>query len=332
MCVVLLAAVAAAQQSSQETQQTAPQPNQSPAAVAPVASTPAPANSGLTDNAPPATDANGSQDALRLGPGDLVDVAVFGAPDLAQEFRISSTGDASLALIGRVKLAGLTIEDAQSAVEKALADGGFVNDPHVTISVKEFATQGISVMGEVNKPGIYPLIGPRRLFDVISAAGGLTQTAGQTVTITRRDRPFAPITVSFAQDPAKSFESNIDIYPGDTVAVSRAGVVYVVGDVGQPGGFVINTGQTITVLQAVALAKGANRTAASGKAKIIRRTESGPVELPIPLDKILSSQSKDIALQADDIVFVPNSAARSAARKGLEAIVQTAVGVAIYRP
>lgn len=308
-CVVLFSSIVLAQQNS------APQV---PAAQA------NPATTGTSTN-------DYSEHALRLGSGDLIGISVFGTPELAQEFRISSTGEASLALIGSVKLAGLTVEDAQRLIEKKLADGGFLNEPHVTVSVKEFATQGISVLGEVNKPGIYPLPGPRRVFDVISVAGGLTQTAGQTITIVRRDRPSEPITVTFSQDPSKSFDSNIDVFPGDTVAVSKAGVVYVVGDVGQPGGFVINTGQTITVLQAVALAKGANRTASNGKAKIIRRTPNGPVELPIPLDKILASQAKDVALQADDVVFVPNSATKSAARRSAEAILQTATGIAIYR-
>jgi polysaccharide export outer membrane protein len=292
----------------------------------PASVTPAPAA------APPAETANTEAPKLRLGSGDLLDIAVFGVPELSQQARISDSGEIAFPLIGVVHLAGLTPEDARKLVETRLRDDGMLNDPHVSLFVKEYATQGISILGEVAHPGIYPLLGSRRLYDVISVAGGLTLAAGRLVTITHRDRPGEPVTVSFDSDPAKSSSyNNVEVFPGDTIVVSKAGLVYVVGDVVQPGGYIMGNNERMTVLEALAFAKGANRNAALGSAKIIRRTPDGPHEIPIPLNKILSAKASDMPLQAEDIVFVPSSAAKSAVRKTIDSIVQVATGVAIYR-
>jgi polysaccharide export outer membrane protein len=123
----------------------------------------------------------------------------------------------------------------------------------------------------------------------------------------------------------------VDILPGDTIVVAKAGVVYVVGAVGKPGGFTMDRNEKLTVLQALALAEGSRPDAALNKSKLIRKTEAGSEEIPIPLGKILASAVPDQKLQPDDILFVPNSAAKGAARRSLEAIVQTATGVIIYR-
>ncbi len=270
--------------------------------------------------------------ALRLGPGDLLNISVYGVPDLTQDVRISSGGEISLALIGTVHVGDLTPDQARDLIETRLRDGGFIRNPYVSVLVKEFATQGISVMGEVTKPGIYPLLGSRRLYDAISAAGGLTPKAGQIVTIARRNDPQHPTTINFGGDPAVSAGSNVPVYAGDTIVMSKAGLVYVVGDVEMPGGFVMDNNEKISVLQAVALARGAKHTAAMDRAKIIRKRPDGTLqEIPIPLDKILAAKSPDVPLVNDDIVFVPGSAAKSAARKTLDSIVQVATGVAIYR-
>jgi len=113
--------------------------------------------------------------------------------------------------------------------------------------------------------------------------------------------------------------------------VAKAGVVYVVGAVAKPGGFTMDANDGLTLLQAIALAEGTKSDAAMDKSRLIRKTPNGPTEIPVPLRKILSSKTPDIKLQSDDIVFVPSSAVKSAARRSLEAIVQTATGVAIYR-
>lgn len=303
----------------------------------PVMSTPAvpaPAGNSLSANSPGSAGsltAVGSPADLHIGAGDLLEIAVFGAPDFDKQVRVSSSGEVTLPLIGPVKLGGVTTAEAEKLVEKKLVDGGFFNDPHVSVFEKEYQTQGVSVLGEVQKPGIYPMLGSHKLFDVISAAGGLTPKAGNQVTVTHRDRGQASQNLTLAGNGSDSTQNNPDILPGDTVVIQKAGVVYVVGDVHMPGGFVMDKPQ-LTVLQALAMAQGANPTAKLDNAKLIRRTGNDRQEIPIELKKILSSKSPDINLQADDILFVPNSAAKSVMRRGLEAIVQAATGVAIYRP
>jgi polysaccharide export outer membrane protein len=235
-----------------------------------------------------------------------------------------------LPLIGAVKVDGLTSDEAEKVIEKKLLEGGFLKDPHVTVFVKEYVTQGISVMGEVQHPGIYPLMGARRLFDALSAAGGTTTRAGKIVTITHREKPTQPQSVSVSSDAEKSPASNVEIFPGDTVVVSRAGVVYVVGEVVRPSGFIMDNNENLTVLQAIALAQGVGRTAALNNAKLIRKKDGQREEIAIPLRLILEGKSPDLALQGDDIVFVPNSAAKGAARRTMDAVIQMATGMAVY--
>jgi polysaccharide biosynthesis/export protein len=285
------------------------------------------ASSAPSPNQPAAPSSGGSEPDLVIGVGDLLDISVYGAPDSARTVRVGKTGDVLLPMIGRVKLAGLTVESAERQIEKQLAAGGYYNQPQVTIFEKEPAAQGISVLGEVQRPGIYPLFGTPKLFDVISAAGGTTPRAGRKVTISRRSGESEAI--NFTQDSSDP-KANPKVQPGDTVVVSKAGVVYVVGDVRLPSGIVMDK-PGLTVAQAIAMAQGTNPTASLGRAKLVRRSANGPTEVPIPLEKILEAKAPDIPLEADDIIFIPNSAAKSATRRGLEAIIQAATGVAIYR-
>jgi polysaccharide biosynthesis/export protein len=267
-----------------------------------------------------------------IGSGDLLRVSVFGVNTFDEEVRVSARGEISLPLIGDVHVAGLNTDEAQSLIRKKLIEGNFMVHPEVSVFEKEYATQGVAVLGEVQKPGVYPLLGPHHLFDVLSFAGGMTPKAGSEVTITHHDRPDQPHNVTLAGDVAKSNAANVEILPGDTVVVSKAGIVYVVGDVKSPAGVVMVNGSEMTVVKALAMAGGANPTASLNGGKIIRRTPQGPQEIPIQLKLILAAKAADPKLEAEDIVFVPSSTAKGAAKRGLEAIVQTAVGVAIYHP
>lgn len=266
-----------------------------------------------------------------IGIGDLLKIGVMGAPDFDQELRVGANGDAYVALVGAVHLAGLDPEQAAQLLRKKLIDGRFFSDPQVTVLEKEYATQGVSVLGEVQKPGVYPIVGPRHLFDVISLAGGTTPKAGEVVSITHRNLPNKLETVTLSNNPEKNLAANVKILPGDTVVVSKAGIVYVVGDVRRPTGVVMDNGGTITVLQAIAMAEGVNGTAALNKSKVIRKTSEGQKEIAIELKKILAAKSPDVKLVAGDIVFVPSSAAKSAAARSLDAAVRLATSVVAYR-
>ena len=267
---------------------------------------------------------------LRIGGGDLIEVSVYGVSDYKQEARVSDSGEVSLPLVGSVPVGGMTADEAQDTIAKALVSGGYFREPHVMVRLKEFASQGVSVMGEVVHPGVYPVMGTRRLYDLVSIAGGFSPKAGRQVTITHRDTPTEPQKVLINNDPAKSMESNVAVYPGDTIVVSRAGVIYVVGDVGRAGGFMMENSERMTVLEAVALAQGVNRTAALNAARIIRRNSGKPEEVKIPLKNIMAAKESDVELMPEDILFIPGSAAKGAAKRGLDSIVQVATSLAIF--
>ena len=228
---------------------------------------------------------------LLIGAGDLLKVSILGAPESDQEVRVGADGSVSLNFLGPVRVAGLTIEQAEAVIAKKLAAGGFYTDPQVSVLAKEYATQGASVLGEVQKPGVYPLLGPRRLFDLLSLAGGTTPKAGRGVSITHRSQPQTPRTVLLSNDAAHAVQSNIEVFPGDTVVVSKADIVYVVGDVHKPSGVIMETGNEMTVIQAIAMAEGTNPNAALNKAKLIRKTPNGPQEIPLPLKDMLSAKA-----------------------------------------
>ncbi len=316
LCVlaVLLCSTTPAAAQTEETPPAAPPPN----AVAPIQQ---------PLSAAPPSPAAPSASEIVIGSGDLLEISVYGAPEFTRQVRVADSGDISLPLLGVVHVAGLTIRQAELLVQKSLSDGYFTN-PQVSIFEKEYGSQGISVLGEVQKPGIYPLPGARKLFDAISAAGGVTPKAGNSITVTHRGLK-ADQTVVIPPNQTFPPVSNVDIFPGDTVVVSKAGIVYVIGDVRLPGGFVLENSD-LTVLQAVAMAQGTNTTAKLDNTLLIRKTAEGHREIPVRLSQIMSAKAPDIKVQADDIVFVPRSAGKAAMRRGLEAILQTATGVAIY--
>ncbi|MGA7894238.1 MAG: polysaccharide biosynthesis/export family protein, partial [Candidatus Sulfotelmatobacter sp.] len=264
----------------------------------------------------------------RLGPGDLVEVSVYNVPELSTKARVGNSGDVYLPLIDYVHIGDLTVEEAQALIEKRLEDGGFVRGAHVTIFLDESVSQGVTILGEVVKPGIYPVLGDRKLYDLISAAGGFTVSAGRKVSIVRQHSQSAPITVNLPRNLADNLEDNVEVRPGDMITVPRAPIIYVVGDVGRPAGLLIDNG-SLTVLQALALAGGTNHTAKMNAVRIIRKGPTGMTETRLPLKKMLEAKAPDITLQADDILFVPLSGARVAAAQTLQAAITATVGIAV---
>jgi len=296
-------------------------------------------NSGAVSSEPAIPDAigayssSGSSSApgtgpIRLGPGDLVEVAVYNVPELTTKARVSTNGDIYLPLIDYVHIGDLTQEEAQKLIEKRLASGGFLNNPHVTLFIAEYASGVVTLLGEVARPGSYPVMGERRLYDIFSAAGGLTEKAGRSVTITHRNDPGHPVNVRLAENLVQTPATNVSIQQGDTIVVQKAGIVYVVGDVGRPSGFLMDNDQ-LTVLRAIALAGGTTRTAKLSGAKLLRKTPDGIRETPIALNKILQAKAPDVDMQAEDVLFVPSSARKVAAYRGAEAVMQTATALSI---
>jgi polysaccharide export outer membrane protein len=273
----------------------------------------------------------GGDSAVRLGAGDLLEVSVFNVPDLDTKLRVSTTGDIYLPLIDYVHVAGLTIDEAEAVIERRLDRGGFVKSPHVQIFVQEYNSAGASVLGEVAKPGIYPILGNQKLFSLISAAGGLSERAGKSITVTHRDQ--APITVPISHNLEDYPESNVAVLPGDTVTIRRADIVYVVGEVNRPSGFLMDSGH-ISVLQAIALAGGTSSTAKLNGSRIVRKSPAGLIIVPVQLKKLMEAKISDLPMQADDILFVPTSSRKVLQARTAQAAVQmaTAVGVVAIRP
>jgi len=326
LVLVLAGGPAQAQQNSGEQPKPAAQPA-SQAAAATAAARPDPQKNSASDAATGASDTSEST-PQRLGGGDLIEVNVYNVPELSTKARVSNSGDVYLPLIDYVHVADLTTDEAQSLIQKRLEDGGFVRNPHVTIFVDESASQGITLLGEVMKPGIYPSLGDRKLYDVISMAGGFTQSAARKVSIVRRNQA-QPIHLTLPRNLADDLSSNVDIEPGDTIMVPRAPIIYVVGDVGRPSGLLVDNG-SLTVLQAIALAGGTNKTAKMGGVRIIRKGPTGMTETQVPLKKMLEAKAPDVPLQGDDILFVPVSGGRVLAARTLEAAMSAATAVTIY--
>ncbi len=271
--------------------------------------------------------ANEQSTALRLGAGDLLEISVYNVPELNTKARVGKSGDVYLPLIDYVHVGDLTVEEAQAMIQKRLEDGGFVRSAHVTIFLDESTNQGVTILGDVARPGIYPALGERKLYDLISAAGGFTQTAGRKISIIRQHGQ-APITVNLPRNLADDIQDNIEIMPGDTITVPRAPIIYVVGDVGHPSGLLVDNG-SLTVLQALALAGGTNHTAKMSGTRIIRKGPAGMTETRVPLKKMLEAKAPDITLQPDDILFVPLSGGRVAAATVFSAAVTAGAGLAI---
>ena len=267
---------------------------------------------------------------LLIGPGDELDITVYGAPDLSAHARVESDGSVLLPLAGYVSVAGETSSQAGRKIEDNIRQAHLVKDPRVSVYVKEYGTSSISVAGQVGKPGVYPAIGPHRLFDILQTAGGVSEKGGDIVTISHRDDPEHPITVKLSKDPGQMARNNIELQPGDTVVVPDAGIVYVLGEVGKPGGYVMNSSGGVTVLQVVAAAAGPTRLASYGGVKIIRRTPDGLKELPVPLKQLLHAKAADLPVQAGDILYVPSSRAKSALASSTS-LINSAGTTALYR-
>jgi len=288
--------------------------------------------------------------SYRIGSDDLLDISVFDVPDLSRTVRVSAAGDISLPLLGSVLVAGQTPQDLEASLAGELREH-YMRDPQVTVFVKEMESHGVSVFGAVMKPGVYQIRGAKSLIEVLSMAGGLADDAGDTVTIVPSDGNQSAASTSAANDPAPQASlaievnigdllgndearSNVMVFPGDVVKVSSAGTVYVVGEVHRPGGFALHANANISVLQAISLAEGLTSTAARSQARIIRTDPASGkrTEIALNLGKVLSGKEADPELEARDIVFVPNSAARSSLYRGGEALAQITTGIAIYHP
>jgi polysaccharide biosynthesis/export protein len=283
-----------------------------------------------------------------LGPNDQISVRVLHLDEIAaQPVRIDMEGYINLALAGRIHAGGLTVESLENAIAERLKS--YLLNPTVSVTVVEYHSQPVWILGAVNKPGVNQLQGKLRLFEALSQADGLRPDAGDQIKITRRkewgtlplegaiadssgEYNVASVSTKSMMEAANP-EENIELKPYDVISVPKAKLVYIVGSVRRPGGFALNEKDTISVLQAISLAEGLEKTASAGKAVILRNANGGAPssEVPVNVQHILSGKSKDVQLSANDILFIPESKTKAIAFRTVEALVQTGTGMAIYK-
>ena len=281
-----------------------------------------------------------------LGPGDTITIRALNVEEISEKpVRIGTSGIIKFPMMGRIKAAGLTLEQLEAEITSRLKDS--VNEPDVAVAITEYRSQPVSIMGSVNTPGVLQLEGRRTLFEVLSMAGGLKADAGYSVKITRRSEFGAIPLPGAVADPTGRYsvatvnlksvmeaskpEENILICPFDVISVPKGELVYVIGDVRKSGGFILSEQESVTVLQALSLAEGLEKTAKPQDAKILRPVAGSSTrsEIPVDLKKVLTGQASDVALQTNDILFVPGSKAKGALLQTLTSIAQLGVSGAI---
>lgn len=282
-----------------------------------------------------------------LGAEDELELVVADSEEfLNRKFVVSGAGEVALPLIGAVQAGGLTTRQFEAAVKERLRR--FIKNPDVVVTVKEFHSRPVSVLGAVKNPGIHQMRSQSSLSDVLALAGGMTDEAGRTVGIARAGAcPDSKLPrsstdangVTHAEVSVKEIlrsgagVENIRICPHDTITVPRAEVVYVVGEVARPGGFPLNERSRITSLQALALAGGLTQYAGPKNARILRvaSPDGKRTEIPVDLRRVLDGRAEDVTLQPEDMLFVPDNVPKKVAVRAAEAAVQTISGVVIWR-
>jgi polysaccharide export outer membrane protein len=282
-----------------------------------------------------------------VGPDDMLSISARDVDEISKSpVRIDLRGDIRLPLIGTVHAAGLTVP----ALERTLTDrlARYIVRPEVVVSVADFRSQPISIIGAVRNPGVYQVQGRKTLIEVIAQAGGLREDAGHKLIITRPlqsgDLPVpgakpddtgrftvAQLSINSlltALHPAE----NIAVLPNDIITVPAADLVYVLGEVHKPGGFPLRKEEQVSALQAISLAEGVLRTASTKHAIIMRRqVDSTRVHIAVDLKRIMAGELRDVPLQPEDILFIPNSIPKNATLRGMETAVQLGTGLIIWR-
>ena len=261
---------------------------------------------------------------LGYGPihrGDLVYVQVFDSPEYGVSMPVSSSGDIAIPFAGLFHIEGMTSIEASQAIAELFRERELLRDPHVIVTTQQFG-YSVTVLGEIRNPGIYPLAGRQRLIDVLTQAGGLTDRAGHVVEIFGAGSMKNPNTLLWDPTLRENDNAEIQLKPGETVLVSRCGVVYVGGNVGRPGAYPLCDSNHTTMSEVIALAQGIKPNSYGQRTLLFRTTETGTrlVE-KVKVEAVLRGKGTDITLQPDDIIFIPPSS--------LKAVGKIALGSAI---
>lgn len=267
---------------------------------------------------------------LKLGPGFLVSLNVLDDGDFSGAYRIDEQGEITVPVLGTVHVSGETSAEAREQIKQLLLNKKLLNDPQVTLTVVEYTAPEVTIIGEVTSPGKYPLLVPRKLIDVLALAGGTTLLAGNQIQITSSSKPDEPTLIHYSRDSNPHAIESVLVHPGDTVQVKRAGIVYVLGAVGRPGGYVMQEEGTLSVLQAISLANGTSAAASTKKIYLIRRNPDGTsVDIALSYKGITKGKYSDFQLHATDVLFVPTNAVK-AAFVNSQSVLASAASASIY--
>ncbi len=268
----------------------------------------------------------------QLAPGTLLSMETFGIPEYSGlSLRVDDRGDVSIPTLGSVHVAGCTLVQAQAVITQALVHADILVAPAVQLSMVQFAAGYVSVLGEVENPGRYQMIAPRTLADVLALAGGETLAAGGDIEIQEKT-PGTTTPVKHVYATRRSSLAELQataVQPGDTVYVRRAGVVYVLGAVNRPGGYLMVDDGRLNIYQALALAGGTNLDAARNGMYILRPHDETFQMIKVPFVKLASQRQTESQLQVNDVLYVPRSGLRVTLLDG-SSILGAAVGASIY--
>ncbi len=304
-------------------------PSQDSLSTPPAAATPPPAGTASAQSAVPAAPGPASSESLLIGPGDLLRITVLRESELDQRTRVLDSGEIVLALAGNVSVQGLTPVAAAARIADKYRDGNFLLHPEVSVFVEEYATQTVTILGQVAHPGTVRLTAPRSLIDVLSLAGGLTEYADRHIVIERGGKDGERIRAFLPNRADDALNADVLVRPGDVVIVPKAGIVYVLGDVAHPGGYVMQNDSKLTVLQAIALAAGASKTASEKHVRLVRNVDGQSQSVDLSLRDMERGRDPDVPLQANDILYVPFSLAKNISL-GLADITAAAGSALIY--
>jgi polysaccharide export outer membrane protein len=265
-----------------------------------------------------------------LGNEDYLAVHIYGSPEYAPTPRVGLDGAIQLPLVGSVQVEGLTLHQAQDLIAQKLIAAGMYRDPQVSIQITESPNLIATVVGELH--GVVPIIGERRLYDVLAVVGsgggfasstttivlgstGLPATASHIITINRPGVP-DPIVVDLGTDPAKSAFANIPIFPKDTIIVPRVGVAYLLGAFKVQGAIPLTQNSPMTLMKVAALSGGPGWEGKMGDLRIIRSTGLTRSVIRVNIKDVMNGKAPDPVIQAEDIIFLPTNAMKAAIKSG----------------
>lgn len=240
----------------------------------------------------------GAADVL-LGAGDVLKISVYGSPDLALETRVSEAGEITFPLVGNVALGGLSVSAAEKKLGGLLEGGGFLRKAQVNIIVTMLQSQQVSVLGQVNRPGRYPVEGKRSVMDLLAVAGGIGAEGGDAVSLIRKRGGTTTKELVDVVEMVRlgNFNRDLDVMGNDVIYVERAPRFYIYGEVQRPGAFRLE--RSMTVLQALSVGGGLTQRGTERGMRIKRRDENGKLQ-------IIDAKHDDL-LQVDDVVYVKES-------------------------